>query len=204
MLKTERDALIQVIDDVAGPVPSAISEQLRIMGEAIATLPAGSARNKLEVAQRAIIAANLKLGTSPGEEATKPGVILLLRQKVLALSVDPEAPPVVTPPAPPSGAILVTPSGTTLPALDPDGRNRTFLAMPGTLYDVAITGLADMLSMSCDNGPLVFGTSHTAPGGYPNSASESGKFVAGDKMFVGIPASRPAANIIYSALKYAG
>lgn len=94
MTKTERDDLIRYIDNVAGPVPSEISNALAALEPFVNQPPA---RAQWEV----ILRANLKLGTSPGEETTKPGVILSLRQKVMALSVDPEAPPELPPVTPP-------------------------------------------------------------------------------------------------------
>lgn len=197
MKASQRDDLIKLIDNTAGPVPSIISNALAVLEPFVAGMPTALA------AWKTIRDANLKLGTSPGEELTKPGVILSLRQKVLALTVD-EEPVVVAPPGPPSGKINVTPSGNKLPALDADGKDRTFLATPGTIYEAAITGPADRLGMSGDNGPVLFGCPGFPTGQRSNAASENGHFIAGDKMYVGIPASRGPTNIIYSALKYGG
>lgn len=112
MKASERDDLLKLIDDKAGPVPSIISDQMAILDEVSGRMPAGADRNKLRSVLHAVVDANLKLGTSPGEELTKPGVILALRQKVLALSVDPEepatppTPPIVIPEMPPAGTIV--------------------------------------------------------------------------------------------------
>lgn len=106
MKKAERDALVALIDNVAGPVPSVISDNLAVLDEIIGRMP-GADQTKARAAFTAILNANLKLGTSPGQEITNPGVILSLRQKVMALSVDeepvqPPTPPVIINP-PPSG-----------------------------------------------------------------------------------------------------
>lgn len=110
MKASQRDDLIKLIDNTAGPVPSIISNALSIMGEILGRMPASADKGKLEYVFTTIRDANLRLGTSPGEEKTNPGVILSLRQKVLALSVDPEEPapgptptpgPVTTFPPPP-------------------------------------------------------------------------------------------------------
>lgn len=202
MTKSERDAIVAYIDQQAGPVPSLISDQLAIMDEVVGRMPTGEDRDKLRAVFQAILEANLQLGTSPGEELTNPGVILWLRQRVLALPVDEETPPVVTP-GPPAGTIHVTPNGTVLPPLDPDGRNRSFLATPGTIYVAALTGPADRVSDSADGGMVNLGVTGHGVGSYPHSALIDGRFVAGDTVFVGIPADRAQTNILYSALKYA-
>ncbi len=200
--KAEVDAIVAYIDNTAGPVPSIISDNLALLEPLIVGNALGHA------AWKNILAANLKIGTSPGEELTKPGVLVWLRQKVLALTVDAETPPVVTPPGPSAGRIIVYP-GTdgraphVLPPLDVDGRYREFLAQPGVVYEASITGAASRLSMSCDNGGVIFGTSRgPAPGEYNHTGTKYDTFAAGDKIFVGIPATRAANRVTYDAIKF--
>lgn len=207
MNKTERDGLVQYIDQVGGPVPSRINELTGMLGDAIGRVGDPVLRDELTRIHAALNDANLKIGDKLGE--TK-GLLNQLRMKVLAFKVDDDAPTggldPVTPAGPPAGPIAVTPSGTDLPPLEPDGRNRTFLATPGTIYNATLAGPADRLGVSGDNGAIMWGdpTTNNRVGRYNNAASNNGAFKAGDKLSMGIPADRAPTYLIYSAMKYGG
>ena len=82
---------LRLIDDVAGPVPSEISNALATLEPFVQSPPEAKA------AWTQILQSNLKLGTSPGEETTKPGVILQLRNMLTSMTEIDEAPPELPP-----------------------------------------------------------------------------------------------------------